>query len=274
MHQPPSDGLSPSLEHIAAVGTDVRYPCDVWPRHLAGPGDARHLTHPLAASGWTRTSDPLAPGLVLLSPDQQTSVSINPQSPDRSYWCFIGRDGTPEEWWAEFGQGTPVEILAGLADALIAPTPEPAPTVPDVLRRHGWTWAGDDDCLISASPDGLATVTRDGKADVRAVEPWHIKVRAATNRTLWHGWLDSTTPAHLVAALAESLASPTPVVRSTANMLAPGAQQARSSMTSAQLADAHLQRVEAAARSGPTAPSPTPASALPPPPVPGQRRTR
>ncbi|CAM5323736.1 hypothetical protein STENM36S_05492 [Streptomyces tendae] len=35
-------------------------PFDTSPRHLAGPGDARHVTHGLAAAGWATVSDPLS----------------------------------------------------------------------------------------------------------------------------------------------------------------------------------------------------------------------
>ncbi|MFI1185791.1 hypothetical protein [Streptomyces californicus] len=35
-----------------------KIPFDTSPRHLAGPGDARHVTHGLAAVGWNTVSDP------------------------------------------------------------------------------------------------------------------------------------------------------------------------------------------------------------------------
>ncbi|MFI9341846.1 hypothetical protein ACIG0D_11325 [Streptomyces sp. NPDC052773] len=41
-----------------------RIPFDTTPRHLAGPGDARHVTHGPAAAGWTHASDPLSPEIV------------------------------------------------------------------------------------------------------------------------------------------------------------------------------------------------------------------
>ncbi|GAA2258345.1 hypothetical protein GCM10010415_20010 [Streptomyces atrovirens] len=49
-------------------------PFDTSPRHLAGPGDARHVTHGLAAAGWTRTSDPLSPRMVMTSPDHRYNL--------------------------------------------------------------------------------------------------------------------------------------------------------------------------------------------------------
>ncbi|MCZ4103661.1 hypothetical protein O3W51_47220 [Streptomyces sp. H39-C1] len=50
-----------SARQLAAFASTHAWqiPFDTSPRHLAGPGDARHVTHGLAAAGWTPTSDPL-----------------------------------------------------------------------------------------------------------------------------------------------------------------------------------------------------------------------
>ncbi|WP_228447387.1 hypothetical protein [Streptomyces paludis] len=49
------------------------------PRHLAGPGDTRHVTHGLTAAGWSDVSDPLAE-IVTRSPDLRHRLQSAPQS--------------------------------------------------------------------------------------------------------------------------------------------------------------------------------------------------
>ncbi|MGW0015648.1 DUF317 domain-containing protein, partial [Streptomyces tendae] len=61
-------------------------PYDVSPRHLAGPGDARHVTHGLAAAGWNLTSDPLSAEILLRSPDHRYRLQFDPQSHTSAWW--------------------------------------------------------------------------------------------------------------------------------------------------------------------------------------------
>lgn len=49
---------------------------DTSPRHLAGAGDGRRVTHGLATAGWARTSDPLSPEIVLTSPNRRHSLQF------------------------------------------------------------------------------------------------------------------------------------------------------------------------------------------------------
>ncbi|WP_217570508.1 hypothetical protein [Streptomyces sp. GbtcB7] len=57
------------------------------PRHLAGPGDARHVTHALLTAGWTITSDPASPETEVTSPDLQARLQAAPQfAPSGNWW--------------------------------------------------------------------------------------------------------------------------------------------------------------------------------------------
>ncbi|MEU1629230.1 DUF317 domain-containing protein [Streptomyces sp. NPDC020096] len=76
-----------------------RIPFDTSPRHLAGPGDARHVTHGLAAAGWTRTSDPLSPEIVLRSPDHRHSLQFDPQSATSAWWRLRAEPTGTEPGW-------------------------------------------------------------------------------------------------------------------------------------------------------------------------------
>lgn len=80
--------MTVSQQQLAAFATTHawRIPFDTSPRHLAGPGDGRRVTHGLAAAGWRRTSDPLSPEIVLTSPGQRHSLQFDPQSATSAWW--------------------------------------------------------------------------------------------------------------------------------------------------------------------------------------------
>ncbi|MGQ4439926.1 DUF317 domain-containing protein, partial [Streptomyces violaceoruber] len=116
-----------------------RIPFDTSPRHLAGPGDARHVTHGLAAAGWTRTSDPLSAEIVLRSPDYRHSLQFDPQSATSAWWRLRAEPtGTEPGWYAEFGELVPAEILGSLTDALVSPPPTLSAAPLNTLEDAGW----------------------------------------------------------------------------------------------------------------------------------------
>ncbi|MEW2620873.1 DUF317 domain-containing protein [Streptomyces sp. NPDC048106] len=74
-------------------------PFDTSPRHLAGPGDARHVTHGLAAAGWNAVSDPLSAEIVLRSPDLRHSLQFDPQSATSAWWRLRAETTDTEPGW-------------------------------------------------------------------------------------------------------------------------------------------------------------------------------
>jgi hypothetical protein len=107
---------------------------DTGPRHLAGPGDGRHVTHGLAAAGWTLVSDPLNPLMVLRSDDVDRRLILDGTS-HLYYWSLQSHTvGEEPRWYASFSYRTPVEIVAAVTDALV--TPQPAgPKAPRIWTR-------------------------------------------------------------------------------------------------------------------------------------------
>ncbi|MGW5868243.1 DUF317 domain-containing protein [Streptomyces sp. NPDC055239] len=103
-------------------------PFDTSPRHLAGPGDARHVTHGLAAAGWKAVSDPLSAEIVLRSPDLRHRLQFDPQSATSAWWRLRAEPTNQDPgWYAEFGERVPAET-------------SPASPTPSSPRRHrNWT---------------------------------------------------------------------------------------------------------------------------------------
>lgn len=75
---------------------------DIAPRYLAGPGDARHITHALAAAGWKVRSDPLAPVVDLVSPDLRYRLRHEPQTMAGGAVWRLRSDDPHEHWYAQF----------------------------------------------------------------------------------------------------------------------------------------------------------------------------
>ncbi|MFF3088696.1 DUF317 domain-containing protein [Streptomyces nojiriensis] len=67
--------------------------------------------------------------MILASPDQRYALALEPENESYSKWWRISCAGDDENWYAQFGGNTPVEILAGFTDALLSPAPD---TTPDV----------------------------------------------------------------------------------------------------------------------------------------------
>ncbi|MFG3384029.1 DUF317 domain-containing protein [Streptomyces sp. NPDC047999] len=230
-------------------------PFDTSPRHLAGPGDARHVTHGLAAAGWTRTSDPLSAEIILRSPDHRHRLQFDPQSATSAWWRLRAEPTDTEPgWYAEFGAFVPAEVLAGLTDALIAPTPaEPVSPLP-VLEAAGWLIDGRG--AADSNPPGCRVERR--PAQDRGTAPWrqagraswHVEVHDSPDAfvggpRLWHAFLDDAVPEHLVTAFVTALADTTPLQRGMFDPTARhGVVQEPSPLTPQQTVDAYLARVK------------------------------
>ncbi|WP_411978248.1 DUF317 domain-containing protein [Streptomyces scopuliridis] len=224
-----------------------RIPFDTSPRHLAGPGDARHVTHGLATAGWTRTSDPLSAEIVLTSPDHRLTLQLDPQSVTSAWWRLRAEPtGTEPGWYGEFGERVPAEILGHLTDALIAPPPTQRPDPFQVLESAGWLL---DSATAAHSADGMCHVEqRRDQDDARAY--WHIETREPGHGTLmgpriWHAWLDGRAPEHLVSAFITALADPAPLQRGMYDRTAHhSVVQTPSPLTPEQVVEAHTNRLD------------------------------
>ena len=188
------------------------------PRHLAGRGDPRHITQALRAAGWKNRSHPDFPHVLLVSPDQQHSVVLEPDpGPYGAWWRIRGQDQDGRRWYTEFGAHTPIEILAALTDTLLEPDPEQTPPIWSPLTAAGWSYQRDEHGNeIARHPDGILSLER------WAVEPgedFHWRALAALPTGLggferiWHAYLDEQMPRHLIAAFTGALASDKPVQR-------------------------------------------------------------
>ncbi|MGX4693724.1 DUF317 domain-containing protein [Streptomyces sp. JNUCC 63] len=264
----------PVTEQQLAAFADThawRIPFDTSPRHLAGPGDARHVTHGLAAAGWRRTSDPLSPEIVLISPDLRYSLQFDPQSATSAWWRLRAEPTDTEPgWYAEFGELVPAEILGSLTDALIGPTPAEQTDPLQVLHAANW---GTDEENTARSPDGMCHVERrPGREathwNVETCEPGHD---TSKGRRIWHTCFDSRTPTRLVEAFVTALADPAPLQRGMFDRTAHGAVQEPSPLSPQHVVDAHIERVHALrarARAARRHPQPETAKAPAPPPSP------
>lgn len=221
---------------------------DTSPRHLAGPGDARHVTHGLAAAGWTRTSDPLSPEIVLHSPERRYSLQFDPQSATTAWWRLRGEaTATEPRWYAEFGELIPPEILGGLLDALIAPAPAKHDDPLACLVPAGWLL---ESATTARSPDGMCHVVRPVDGD-----PWTSSWRIVTCKPgydtpigprIWDAYLHKATPEHLVGALTAALADPAPLQRAMYDRTAHySVEQTPSPLTPEQVVAAHTTRLTA-----------------------------
>ncbi|MFD9817499.1 DUF317 domain-containing protein [Streptomyces violascens] len=190
---------------------------DTSPRHLAGPGDPRHVTQALRAAGWKSYSDPDFPHVVLASSDYRHTLVLEPTPDSFASWWRIGTQGWTDRWHASFGGNTPAEIIAGFTDALLLPTPEGEPDLWPTLQAAGWTYERDERGNERAChPDGItimersATLTNDWFS-------WTAEVALPTglggHNRLWHAYFDDRTPRHLLAGFATALADPAPVSR-------------------------------------------------------------
>ncbi|UNZ01182.1 hypothetical protein SRIMHP_03415 [Streptomyces rimosus subsp. rimosus] len=118
-----------SERQLAAFADQLprRIPLDTSPRHLAGAGDARHVTHALAAAGWARTSDPFSPEVILRSPQGRCTLHFDPQS-------------VTSAWWRLRGPSPPTPSRAGTPSSVTSCPPRSSaasPTLSPARRRPG-----------------------------------------------------------------------------------------------------------------------------------------
>ncbi|MFP8959222.1 DUF317 domain-containing protein [Streptomyces nanhaiensis] len=245
-----------------------RIPFDTTPRHLAGPGDARHVTHGLAAAGWTPTSDPLSPQIVLTSPDHRHSLQFDPHSATSAWWRLRAEaTDTEPGWYAEFGELVPAEVLSGLTDALVAPPPREQPGPWRVLSSAGWLLDAPD---AAHSPDALCHIEL-RHVDHHDTPSWHIETRRHDHGTpagprIWHAWFDGRTPSHLMTAFTAALADTAPLQRGMYDRIAHhSAVQRPSPLTSQQVVEAHTARLDTIRRQNRATRRPRPRAAAAPP---------
>ncbi|MGW7096566.1 DUF317 domain-containing protein [Streptomyces sp. NPDC054874] len=204
--------------YIASQADDPwsRMWCDTTPRHLAGPGDPRHVTQALRAAGWKNFGDPDFPHVVLASPDHQHTLVLEPVPETYGSWWRIS--STPwGGWHASFGANTPAEVIAGFTDALVRPTPQGEPDIWPTLRAAGWAYERDERGNEHARhPDGITTMERSATLDSDHFA-WTAEVALPNglggHTRVWHAYFDDRTPDHLLAGFAAALVDPAPVSR-------------------------------------------------------------
>ncbi|MEV3898396.1 DUF317 domain-containing protein [Streptomyces anulatus] len=242
-------------------------PYDTSPRHLAGPGDARHVTHGLAAAGWTTSSDPLSPQIVLPSPDRRYTLDFNPQSRVDTWWQLRAEyTDTAPGWYAAFSELVPAEVLGRLTYALSVPPSAPGLGPFQILESAGWQIGPT---TTARSPDGMCHVEKHADQDsaqesywrVDTCEPGHGTPRG---RQIWGAWLPSPVPEFLVTAFLQALTAPEPLQRAMYDRTAHyRAVQKPSALSPEQVVQAHADRLKTirtqvrAARRRPTTTPPT-----------------
>ncbi|WP_327370587.1 DUF317 domain-containing protein [Streptomyces sp. NBC_01217] len=181
----------------------------VQPRALAGGGDVRHVSEFLRASGWRDKSKSGGP-LFMESPDRTVRVAYDPYVFPGG-WTIHGRaDGPNGEWSAHLGRQTPVEIVAGLTDALTRPRSAHAPNVWAPLQEQNWHTHFEGEHYMATSPDGTAWMQYHQGADGSAM--WWTGAKDKQGNG-WTANFTPNTPMHLVQAFSTELAGPDPVMR-------------------------------------------------------------
>ncbi|WGD39804.1 DUF317 domain-containing protein [Streptomyces cathayae] len=179
------------------------------PRALAGGGDIRHVSEFLRASGWRDRSKPGGP-LLMDSPDRSIRIGYDPFVQPGG-WTIHGKATThQEEWTAILGRQAPVEIVAGLTDALTRPHSAHAPNVWAPLQEQRWHIPPGDGHITAVSPDRSAWMQFHQAPDGHAM--WWSGAQAHQGNG-WTAQFTATTPMHLVQSYAAALASPEPVMR-------------------------------------------------------------
>ncbi|MFA7764894.1 DUF317 domain-containing protein [Streptomyces sp. NRRL S-448] len=154
--------------------------------------------------------------MILASPDQRYALALEPETESYSKWWRISCTSDDENWYAQFGGNTPVEILAGFTDALLSPAPDTTPDVWPILTARGWTHVRDEHGNeIAEHLDGILHLRRRNSLSSR----WDVSWTAAAllpnglggQETVWEAYLGNAP--HLVAAFATALVDPAPVLR-------------------------------------------------------------
>lgn len=179
------------------------------PRALAGGGDIRHVSEFLRASGWrdkSKTGGPLA----MESPDRTFRIAYDPYVLPGGWTVHGAADGHQDEWWAVLGQQTPVEIVAGLTDALTQPRSAHAPNVWAPLQEQHWRNQPHSSHVTATSPDGSAWMQYHQSPEGESL--WWAGAKDSQGNA-WNAQFSPTTPLHLVQAFSTALASPEPAMR-------------------------------------------------------------
>ncbi len=182
----------------------------IQPRALAGGGDIRHVSEFLRASGWRDKSKRHGP-LTMESADRTVRLSYDPHILPGGWTISGAAHGHQAAWNAVLGSQTPVEIIAGLTDALTQPRSAHAPTVWAPLSRQNWSITRRRPGQFSGeSPDGTSWVQFHDDPPAPALW-WSGAADQQGNG--WTATFTATTPLHLVQAFTTALASPEPVMR-------------------------------------------------------------
>ncbi|MFM9582516.1 DUF317 domain-containing protein [Streptomyces caniscabiei] len=180
------------------------------PRHLAGGGNLGHVTEFLRASGWKDSSHQGGP-FVFDSPDRTIRIGYDPHTQPGG-WTISGKAaGAQPAWHATFGRQTPVEIVAGVTDALTRPRSAHAPNAWAPLEQQGWTSERGEDQSFTAVHPGRDTWLQYRPGE-RGQDLWWAGARTEHGQT-WDAVFTPTTPLHLIEAFATALADPQPVMR-------------------------------------------------------------
>ncbi|MEW1632721.1 DUF317 domain-containing protein [Streptomyces sp. NPDC093801] len=256
--------MSISERHLAAFAADHNvYGSPVSPRYLAGRGDPRHITHALWAAGWTTASDPLHPAIRMTSPDRSLRLDID-FAEHRTGWR-VGPGFGHSHWSASFSTDTPVEIVAGLTDALIRPEPDtPASPVADVLTARGWQHTTDEaGTQTLLSPDGTVQAELRVSPSIGVIG-WqfttaHHHGEYGPKGLLWRADFHENTPPHLLAAVTAAVCHPGSVLRARYDHVSsPHVHIDAEFVIGDEMAAAHKQRLAQARRHRPRPPKPTP----------------
>lgn len=229
------------------------------PRYLAGPGDARHITHALLAAGWSVTSDPAYPETRLTSPDHSARLEVASQFTRSRWWHVTAKPPQSTTWSASFSRQIPAEILAGLTDTLLTPSPvsSEAPDPWDFFHEVGWSVTQSENGTghEALSPDRRVVVEYSRPDDIEfASFTWRVRAKtypaadgesALDGPAVWDGWLDQHTPSHAVTGFITALTSTEPLLRGWGQHgWSFGVHHERTHRTGSVIADAHQQRVK------------------------------
>ncbi|WP_049580605.1 DUF317 domain-containing protein [Streptomyces sp. SBT349] len=206
----------------------------VTPRWLAGSdGDTATVSDLLVAAGWLTFIDETETvrcfprtkeRCLLIRARAKTPAAF---SRDRT-WHLWGRDGSSgrPSWNATFTAFTPPEVIATVADAMLAPPPPGPPEKADgdyllPLAEAGWerhATAGGPARWVD--PRKQATVyclpipIFMARREFPDVVGWHTTVSTGPDHdAVWTAEFSITTPRHLVTAMCSALTDPEPVPR-------------------------------------------------------------
>ncbi|WP_181785413.1 DUF317 domain-containing protein [Streptomyces phytophilus] len=240
----------PLTDRLTAAFADThawQIPYDTSPRHLAGPGDPRHVTHGLAAAGWSTVSDPLGADLILRSPDHGYRLQYAPEAHSTSRWWCLQADPTDNapRWSAQFSGLVPAEVIASFTDALLTADAEDPPGIISTLESAGWRVS---DPATAVSTDGMCQVEL-REQEFHDTPHWHMETREPRSGhydgpQIWNAWFSDYMPDHLVAAFVTALADPAPLHRAMSDSTVHyGAAQKPSPLTPDQVVATHATRI-------------------------------